>query len=276
MQDHKHALRLKRLGISTYKEAVVYIRGDSHICKSEGFESQSRLQITYNNKIIIATLHIITSNLLRREEASLSDHAWELLGAKEGEHIYLSHPPALVSRGYVRKKIFGAELTAHDFNEIISNVASGYLSDIEIAAFLTACAGEHLSRDEITYLTQAMLNVGSKMHWDKPLVVDKHCIGGIPGNRTTPIIVPIVAAFGLTIPKTSSRAITSSAGTADTMETLAPVTLTFAEMSRVVEQENGCIVWGDAAKLSPADDVLIRIERVLQFYQRKSPLAQLT
>jgi len=94
-------------------------------------------------------------------------------------------------------------------------------------------------------------------------VVDKHCVGGLPGNRTTPIVVAIVAAHGLTMPKTSSRAITSPAGTADTMETLAPVDLDLEDIRRVVEQESGCIVWGGAVRLSPADDILIRVERAL-------------
>jgi thymidine phosphorylase len=93
--------------------------------------------------------------------------------------------------------------------------------------------------------------------------VDKHSVGGLPGNRTTPIIVPIVAALGLTMPKTSSRAITSPAGTADTMETMAPVDLDIADIHRVVEREGGCIAWGGAVRLSPADDIIIRIERAL-------------
>lgn len=262
-QPIKHTLRLKRLGISTYKEAVVYIHSDSYICKAEGFESQSRIKIECSNKTVIATLNIITSKLLKMEEASLSEYAWEFLGAKEGDHIYLSHPPALLSRGYVRTKIYGHELSAEAFHEIIQNIAAGYLSDIEIAAFICACAGNRINRREITDLTKAMLSVGSKMTWNRSPIVDKHCIGGVPGNRTTLIIVPIVAAFGLTIPKTSSRAITSSAGTADTMETLTPVNLTFAQMHKVVEQENGCVVWGNSAALSPADDMLIRVERVL-------------
>jgi thymidine phosphorylase len=108
-----------------------------------------------------------------------------------------------------------------------------------------------------------MVEVGDRIDWNKRPVVDKHCVGGLPGNRTTPIIVAIVAACGLTIPKTSSRAITSPAGTADTMETLAPIDLDIPAMRRVVEREGGCIVWGGAARLSPTDDILIRIENVL-------------
>lgn len=94
-------------------------------------------------------------------------------------------------------------------------------------------------------------------------MVDKHCVGGLPGNRTTLLVVPIVAACGLTMPKTSSRAITSPAGTADTMEVLAPVNLDVRSMRRVVERTGGCIVWGGSVRLSPADDILIRVERPL-------------
>lgn len=263
MQTTSHALSLRRLGISTYKEAVIYLRQDSYICKAEGFEAQSRIQVKIGNKSTIATLNTITSDLLQPDEASLSEWAWETLDAQEGELVYLSHPSPLDSMEYVRAKIYGNKLNNHAFTAIMKDVMAGHLSDIQISAFLSACAHNRLDVDEIAGLTAAMLNVGNKINWHADLVVDKHCIGGLPGNRTTIIVVPIIAACGLTIPKTSSRAITSSAGTADTMETLAPVDLNFAKMRQVVEQERGCIVWGDAASLSPADDIMIRIERSL-------------
>src|SRR5204863_2338644 len=116
---------------------------------------------------------------------------------------------------------------------------------------------------ETVALTKAMVNVGERLSWPGKPILDKHSVGGLPGNRTTPIVVSIVAAHGLTMPKTSSRAITSPAGTADTMETLAPVDLDLPSIRRVVEQEYGCIVWGGSVRLSPADDILIRIERAL-------------
>jgi len=88
------------------------------------------------------------------------------------------------------------------------------------------------------------VDAGERLSWNRPVVVDKHSVGGLPGIRTTPIIVAIVAALGLTVPKTSSRAITSPAGTADTMETLAPVTLDEKAIREVVEREGGCIRMG--------------------------------
>lgn len=256
-------LRLKRLGIDTYKEAVIYLHYDSNICRSEGFEAETRIQVSCGDRSIIATLNIIHSDLLTTEEAGLSEYAWCLLDAKEGEEVQLRHPRSLRSLSFIRAKIYGNKLDAEAIDVIINDILAGYLADIHIAAFLTAGAGGRLSEGEIMSLTRTMIAAGDKLSWSSPLVVDKHCIGGVPGNRTTLIAVPIVAAFGLMIPKTSSRAITSPAGTADTMEVFAPVELDIHAMRKVVEQENGCIVWGGAVALSPADDMLIRVERAL-------------
>jgi thymidine phosphorylase len=133
---------------------------------------------------------------------------------------------------------------------------------MEIAAFLVACAA-FMTPDETLALTRGMVAVGRTLTWDAPMVVDKHCIGGIPGNRTSLIVTPIVAAHGLVMPKTSSRAITSPAGTADTMEVFARVELDEARMRAVVERCGACIAWGGRVNLSPADDVLISVERPL-------------
>lgn len=256
-------LKAHRIGIETYKQAIIFIRSDCEVCKAEGFELPSRINIMLKDRFVIATLNVVDPKLLPLKTAGLSEFAWELLGAKEGDHICLSHLMPLNSLSYVRGKIFDQIFTEEQLQNIIHDIAKGYYSDAQIASFITACAGGRLNQEEIFMLTRAMINVGSKLTWNAKQVVDKHCVGGLPGNRTTLIVVPIVAAFGLTIPKTSSRAITSPAGTADTMEVLTKVDLSIAQMREVVEQENGCIVWGGSVDLSPADDILIRIERVL-------------
>jgi thymidine phosphorylase len=106
-------------------------------------------------------------------------------------------------------------------------------------------------------------------------VADKHCIGGIPGNRTSMLVVPIVAAHGMPIPKTSSRAITSPAGTADTMEVLCNVDVPLPRLLEVVHAERGCLAWGGNARLSPADDVLISVERPLGIDSRGQMVASI-
>lgn len=257
-------LQARRIGIDTYQEPVVYMRADCSICRAEGFESQSRLQLTGNDRSIIATLNIVHGDgLLKHGEAGLSEVAWNLLGATSPCPIRVSHPEPVESFRHVRAKLFGHTLAPNKFSDIVRDIAGRRYSDVQLSAFLAACVGDRMSGDEVVALTRSMVGAGEQLDWAQPAVFDKHCIGGLPGNRTTPIVVAIVTAFGIVMPKTSSRAITSPAGTADTMETLTRVDLSLEAMRRVVEQEGGCLVWGGAVDLSPADDVLIRVERVL-------------
>jgi thymidine phosphorylase len=258
-----HVLRLRRLGIDTYQELVIYMRSDCHICKSEGFEAQSRIEVWRGDKHIVATLNVVESQLLALNEAGLSEAAWRALAGSEGDEVRVVHPAPILSFSFIRAKIYGIPITSDAAGAIMRDIVQGHYSDIEMAAFIAACAGNRLDIAETIALTRAMVDVGRRLQWDANPVVDKHCVGGLPGNRTTLLVVPIVAACGLTIPKTSSRAITSPAGTADTMETLAPVALDITQIRRVVGSEGGCIVWGGAVSLSPADDLLIRVERPL-------------
>ena len=126
---------------------------------------------------------------------------------------------------------------------------------------------------ETVWLTEAMTYEGDILKLDRYPIMDKHCVGGVAGNRTTPIVVPIVAAAGLTIPKTSSRSITSPAGTADTMEVLTNVCVDLKKMKKIVEKTNGCLVWGGSLNLSPADDKIIKVERPLSIDAESQLLA---
>src|SRR5512139_4182992 len=238
---------------------------DCHVCRSEGFVAQSRVQVTLGDRHLIATLNVVEPEMLRNGEASLSESAWNALGAHDGAHIHVGHPDPLESVSALRAKVYGQRIGDAAWREIVADIVNGHYSNLHLAALVTACAGDRMDAEETLALTRAMVESGERLAWNSPVVVDKHCVGGLPGNRTTLIVVPIVAAAGLTIPKTSSRAITSPSGTADTMETLAPVDLTVEHMRRVVEREGGCIVWGGNVRLSPADDLLIRVEKPLDF-----------
>lgn len=256
-------LRVRRLRIDTYQEPVIYMRDDCDICRSEGFEAHSRIELWHGERRIIATLNVVASPFIAHGEAGLSEAAWRALGAAEGDAVSLAHLQPLRSFSHVRGKLYGRLLDDVSARDIVRDVVAGNYSDIEMATFLAACAGDRMGLQEMIALTRAMVDAGQRLTWDPSPIVDKHCVGGLPGNRTTLLVVPMVAACGLTIPKTSSRAITSPAGTADTMEVLAPVQLGIDQIRRVVGGEGGCIVWGGAVNLSPADDILIRVERPL-------------
>jgi thymidine phosphorylase len=258
-----NTLRAWRTGIDTYQEPVVYMRRDCAVCRSEGFTTQARVQLSTDSASVVATLSVVDGPWLGHGIAGLSESAWAALHPLPGEWIAVTHAPVLESLSHVRAKVYGHRLGADAFHAVISDIAAGRYSDLHLATFITACAGDRLDFDETVSLTRAMVDVGERLNWSRDTVVDKHCVGGLPGNRTTLLVVPIVAACGLTMPKTSSRAITSPAGTADTMEVLAPVDLDIAAMRRTVERTGGCIVWGGSVRLSPADDILIRVERPL-------------
>lgn len=272
--SRENHLRARRLGIDTYLEPVVYMPAGCPVCRSEGWQAQTRVLVTYGARAVVATLNIVTGGVLAHGEAGLSEAAWRALDGPmpaadadvvltDGADLTLSPAPLVASMRHVRAKIHGARLDDAAFRAVVGDVTAGRYSAIELAAFVTACATARLDRMETLALTRAMLAAGERLTWGAAPIVDKHCVGGLPGNRTTMLVVPIIAAAGLTIPKTSSRAITSPAGTADAMEAVAPVTLGLAAMRRVVEREGGCIVWGGAVALSPADDLIIRVERPL-------------
>ncbi len=178
------------------------------------------------------------------------------------------------SVSYIRKKIDGCELSRDEIYAITRDIVYDNLSDIELTSFVTASAIYGFTKRETVSLTMAMVDTGEKLDFDG-IVVDKHCIGGVPGNRTTMMIVPMLAALGLKIPKTSSRAITSPSGTADTMEVLANVSYQARDIRRFVNKVGGCIVWGGAINLAPADDKIIRVEYPLSIDSEGQVLASI-
>lgn len=255
-------LKARRLGLHAQHQAIVVMRTDCHVCRAEGLAQRSQVSVRAGGREIQALLYQV-DDWLAPDTAALSEEAWQRLGVSEGDAVEVTHPRLLESLTSVRRRIYGHRLDDEAMLSIVRDVAAGRYSEVQLAAFLTAGAALPLDEGETVALTRAMVEVGERLSWEAPIVLDKHCIGGLPGNRTTPIVVAIVAAHGLIMPKTSSRAITSPAGTADAMETLMPVALGMEDMRRVVSETGACIAWGGAVHLSPADDVFVRVEREL-------------
>jgi AMP phosphorylase len=195
------------------------------------------------------------------------------LNAKDGDEVTIMLARKPISLDYIRKKLDGFKLAKQEIDQIVWDIVHHKLTDVELAYFVSACYSRHMTMKETGDLTRSMTDQGEKLHIKRYPIMDKHCIGGVPGNRTTMVVVPIVAAAGLTIPKTSSRSITSPAGTADTMEVLANVELSLEQMKKVVLKTNGCIVWGGALRLAPADDKIIRVEKPLEIDAKSQLLA---
>jgi thymidine phosphorylase len=259
-------LKLRRVAIDTYRENVAYLHRDCAHYRSEGFQALSKVEVMVGKGAapVLAVLNVVDDpDITPPDVLGLSEQAFAQLGVEEGTPVSVSpaQPPASLSA--VHRKIRGERIDQQDYGAIARDIVNNRYSKIEMSAFVVACAQTGMEREEVLYFTRAMVENGERLSWGGEPVADKHCIGGVPGNRTTLIVMPIVAAYGMLIPKTSSRAITSPAGTADTMEVLARVDLEPERLRAIVERERGCLAWGGTARLAPADDVLISVERPL-------------
>jgi AMP phosphorylase len=183
------------------------------------------------------------------------------LSCSTNAEVTLAPPPDSVH--FIKKKLDGLSLAKEEIFDIIEDTVENRLSDVELSAFVSAIYTRGLSNEEVINLITSMVNTGQTLNIKRKPVFDKHCIGGVPGNRTTMVMVPILGAAGLTIPKTSSRAISSAAGTTDTMELLCDVSFHKDEIERIVDKIGCCIVWGGGVDLAIADDKLIKIRNPL-------------
>ena len=256
------ALKARFVGLDTFRENVVILARGSRVLRPERLRGSRRVEVRAGGVTLLASTIIGDDHLVADDEVGLPNPLFRRLGVAEGDCVQISPARRPDSLSAIRRKLDGAALEEAEFAAVARDLAAHRWSDMEVAAFLIACAS-FMSPEETLGLTRGMIGAGRRLDWGARQVVDKHCIGGVPGNRTSLVVVPIVAAHGLTIPKTSSRAITSPAGTADTMEVLARVDLSEDEMRAVVETCGGCIIWGGRVNLSPADDVLVSVERPL-------------
>lgn len=211
-----------------------------------------------------------TQSYLKQGEIGIFRDFYEELDVKEGSNISVSMASPPESIKLIRRKIKGKSLNKEEYQTVVRDIVNHRLGEIQIAAFLLAEEFHGSTMDEIEFLTRAMVETGTTIDFEQPCY-DKHSTGGVPGNKVTLLIVPIVAASKLLIPKTSSRAITSASGTADTMEVLSPVEFDAGELKEIALKTSGAIVWGGKLGIAPADDILIRVEHPLNI----DPLGQM-
>ncbi len=238
-----------------------------------GIQTKDRISLRTmgnNPKEVSTTLDTI-KGIIRENEVGVSNELKDRLSLRKGQKVdvNLAIPPK--SLEFAKKKMEGKRLKKKEIYSIIKDVVSNSLSESEIALFVSGMYKHGMNIKETIHLIEAILKTGNQLKLRNKFVVDKHSIGGVPGNRTTPIVVPICVAAGLTMPKTSSRAITSAAGTADVIETIASVEFSMKELKKIIKKTGGCMVWGGYLGMVPADSKIIRVEKALKI----DPMAQL-
>lgn len=236
------------------------------------------------NRQVVCQVNILEKNLedlegdveLKIGEVGLYQNVFNELRLEEYEEITLEPMPKPRSINHIKAKIeTNSKFTQEQFYEIMDDIVSKKYSKILTTFFVLTCKFKGLDLDETAYLTKAMVRVGKTLKLNNSIVADKHCIGGIPNNRTTPIIIPIIASLGVAIPNTFTRAITSPAGTADVLDTHMKVDLDLNQMAKMVNKFYGCLIWGGSLDLSPADDLIIKVEHPLSIDAQPQMIASI-
>jgi AMP phosphorylase len=260
---------VKILDIAT--RGVLLNRNDA---RNIGVLDGDRVQvINPKNGISAAALVNTTSTIAAQGTIGIYRITNERLHLGDGEEIEIRQARRPASLDFIKKKMDGGRLTKEETLTIIKDVVSDDLSAAELTAFITASYINPLDMDEVEHLTRAMVETGEQIKFASRPIVDKHSIGGVPGNKISLLVVPIIAASGLKIPKTSSRAITGAGGTADLMEVLAFIEFSASEVQQMTEKVGGVIVWGGATNIAPADDRIIIQEYPFKIDARGQMLA---
>ncbi len=249
-------LKAKIVGLDADKPIVIINKEDAEDIDVRPLD---RVELDFKGEKGTAIVNIAT-RFVNPGEIGLYGEIAEHMKVKHNDVVEVtpSAPPS--SLIHIREKLSGKTLKEDDINKIVEDTVHRKLSEIEMTAFVTALHYHGMTTNEVAALSKAMAFTGKTLDLGKKKIYDKHSIGGVPGDKTSMLLVPIVGAAGLTIPKTSSRAITSPSGTADRFECLAPVELEIEEIKEVVKKINCCLVWGGAVDLAPADDLFIKIE----------------
>ncbi len=248
-------LKVKYLDIEPNYPLVIMNTEDAREISAN---NSDRIKVCFKKKCKIVIVET-TDTLVATGDIGLNRRAIKY-GINTGDYLYIEPAEKPASVEYIKKKLQGIELTKKECETIIDDINDNKLNDIELGAYVSAIYVHDFTDKELIAVTRKMIDTGKRFEWNGKNVVDKHSIGGVPGNRVTPIVVSIAICTGLVMPKTSSRAITSPAGTADTLEVWCNVDQPTDKIQKIIDKTGGCFVWGGNMDIAPTDSKIIRGE----------------
>lgn len=249
-------LKVKKLNIEDGNTMFVMINDADAF--ANGLNAVDKVSISCSKKEFVAEV-VVSSDVPSGYVGVFSD-AWKKYRLKDDDIVKVSYidanPKAIEA---VRKKILGKTLTEEEIKLIIEGIGKGGFSDIQTAYYVASSFYTKPSLKEMYYTAKAMAETGEMFDFGKGIVADKHCMGGVPGNETTMIIVPLIASLGIKIPKSFSKAITSPAATGECVNTLMGIEFDKDKIYKIVEKTGACLIWGGGLNLAPADDKIIKV-----------------
>ena len=243
-------------------------------CAEIGVADNDRVSVCGNKKVQICMVSM-SDTLLERGQVLIPGALMEKLAIESGDVVDVQYMPKPDSVRTIRRKMDGEKLSREEIEGVVKDILDNKLSRIEISAWLTSLYIRGMDIDEIADFTMAMANTGDIIRFSREPVFDFHSLGGVPGNKITPIVVSIVAAAGIMIPKLSSRAISSACGTSDFVETFCDVLIDADRLKTISEEVGGVFAWGGGMNLAPVDDMVIKVEHPLGINPRAQMLASI-
>ncbi len=253
-------MELKIRDLNWYAGAPVAMISEG-TAKKLGVRKKDRIEIKTSTRELVTVVDTV-GKLLKDNEIAVSEEIIHKLKLNKNQKVDINLASSPKSLEWIKKKLQGHHLSRKEIKDIMEDIVKNSLSEPEIAIFVSGMYQHGMNMKETEYLIEGILETGNKLNLRDKIIADKHSIGGIPG-RVTPLVVSICASAGLTIPKTSSRAITTPSGTADAMETLCEVEFCPKEVEKIVRKTRGCIVWGGGLEMVPADSKIIQVEKLL-------------
>lgn len=173
-----------------------------------------------------------------------------------------AEPPSMLE--LIERKKSGLQLQPAELDFLCRGVVEGSIPDYQLAAWLMAVWFRGMDAAETLALTRAMVATGATLDWSglgRP-VVDKHSTGGV-GDKTSIVLVPLLAAAGVAFAKMSGRGLGHTGGTLDKLESIPgfEVNLSPAALRAQVERI-GCALVGQSPELVPADAALYSLRDV--------------
>ncbi len=169
----------------------------------------------------------------------------------------------------IRKKMRGETISYDEMFAIIKDISENKLDDTMMTYYVASSFFYPTTDEEMYQTAKAMAECGVMFKYPKgEIIADKHCIGGVPGNETTMILIPLIASLGIKIPKNFSKSITSPAATGECVNVLMNINFNKEGIENLVEKLNCCLVRGGSLDLAPADDKLIKVQYPLSMQSR--------
>ena len=259
--------RTKIIDIHEGEDLVVLINEQD--AREHGITSMDKVSLIYDDKEFVFDANL-SSRLVQRGEVGIFEDIREKYHLKANQLVTVSFTKnSSEALDALKKWLNGKRLNQKEILAIMKDISNNRFTDV-LTTYFSAMGFFFPSKDEDLYwMAKAMAETGEMLHFSG-VVADKHCMGGVPGNETTMIMIPLLTSLGIKMPKTFSKAITTPAATGECVSVLMDISFTKKEIQQLVKKNNCCLIRWGGLDLAPADEKLIKVAYPLsmQSYSR--------